>query len=267
MDFQATRHLVLDFVRYTYLKQGGHIQLPALFNELIRFVREKMPNAEQILHNVNDEDVLDIVNSLLHEGILRWGISQNSPAPPFIGLTRYGKEVLESDEPIPYDPDGYLKKLKEKFPHLNDVTMMYVVESLETFLRNNFMASAVMLGVASESVFNLLYDQLRDSIQSDKIIQKFEKIRDSANTKQRIDLLRDTVLTTYKSQIPRELTGDFTSKTDPLFNLIRQIRNDAGHPTGIKVDRMTGFTHLQLFVTYCETSYQLIKFLKDVKFN
>lgn len=262
MDFQATRHLVLDFMRKIYLEEDGNIQLPALSNQLIRFVRENRTGAEQILNELDGEDLLDIINSFMHEGILRWGKNIDSPDIPFIGLTKYGRKVLESDEPIPYDPDGYLKKLQEKTNDFDEVALMYITESLQTFLRNNFMASAVMLGVASEAVFNLLYDKLTDSISSPTDKQKFEKIRDSARTKQRIDLVKNAILVTYKSNIPKELTDDFESTTDPLFNLIRRIRNDVGHPTGIKVDRMTVFVNLQLFVYYCETSFKLIEFLK-----
>lgn len=265
MDFQATRQLVLEFVRHIYNVEDGNIQLQAVLNQLKRYVQENNNNWEQIFNKINGEDVLDIINSLMQEGILRWGLDSNNPGPPFIGLTSYGKKVLESNEPIPYDPDGYLDMLHKKIPKLDPVTEMYLVESLQTFLRNNFMASAVMLGVSSESIFNILYDELTNSIQSEKIKKKLENLRDSAKTKQRINLVRDILLITYKETIPKELTDDFESKTDPLFNLMREIRNDVGHPTGIKVSRMTMFVNLQLFIPYCETSYKWIEFLKTTK--
>lgn len=104
MDFQSTRHLVLDFMRKVYLKDNGNIQLPSLSNQLITFVRENRTGAEQILNELDGEDLLDIINSFMHEGILRWGKNMDNPDIPFIGVTKYGRKVLESDEPIPYDP-------------------------------------------------------------------------------------------------------------------------------------------------------------------
>jgi len=180
-----------------------------------------------------------------------------------MGLTTYGKKILTTNESNPHDPDGYLKRLYEKVPELDENTKMYLIESIQTFQKNSFMASAIMLGVACESVFNIIYDTLLDSIESEKIKKSLEQIRNSAKTKQRIDLVRNIILVSKKDQFPREITDDFESKTEPLFNLIRQIRNDVGHPTGISIDKMSQFVNLQIFVPYAITAYTLINFLKS----
>lgn len=266
MDYHQLRQLILELLRSIYLKNNGNFQLPAMQSTVVRFAIERkfLKNGQNFSED-EGEDLLDIVNSLILEGILRWGYNFGNAGPPFMGLTKYGRTVLQSEEPIPNDPYGYLQKLEQKIPNIDENVRMYLEESLLTFQKNTFMASAIMLGVAAEGVFNILYDSLIDSVTSTKIKDELQKIRDSAKTKRRIDLLRETILVKCKDKIPRKLTDDFESKTDPLFNLIRQIRNDVGHPTGITVDRMTMFVNLQLFVPYCETSYTWVDFLNKNK--
>jgi hypothetical protein len=267
MEPQKLHHLVLEFLR----KEGpptGNVQFSSLIIQINEFAQSKgIIQQNENFSGEEAEQILDVFNALFQQGVLRWGLNEGNPAPPFIGLTSYGKKVLESTDPIPHDPYDYLGKLEKRVPNLHDNAKMYLIESIQTFLTNNFMASAVMLGVAAEATFNEMYDTLIHSIQSNKVRSKLEQIRESANTKRRIDLFRQTILVTYKSIIPHELTDDFESKTDPLFNLMRQIRNDVGHPTGIKVDWMTMFINLQIFVPFCETAYKWIEFLKKTTFQ
>lgn len=267
MDYQRTRSIVLEFVKHVYLDESHHVQLQAITDQFRRYIEENRDDKKEILDSIDAEDVLDIFNSLMNEGIIRWGsdASSGNSGPPYTGLTKYGREVLTKEEPQPYDPHGYFEYLKKRVSKLDPITEMYLVESLETFLRNNLLASAVMLGVAAEAVFNKLYDGLGNSVQSEKIKKKFDDLRDSARTKSRIELVHDTLLVTYKAKIDTRFTDDFESKTDPLFNLIRQLRNDVGHPTGIVVDRMTMYVYLQLFVSYCETAFKWIDYLKKNK--
>lgn len=264
MDYQRTRSIVLDFIRHVYLKEGHHVQLPAIADSFRRYVEAHQENPKEILSSIDSEDVLDIFNSFMTEGLIRWGLNASSgnSGPPYTGLTKYGKLVLTKEEPTPYDPYGYFEYLEKRVPKIDKITKMYLEESLESFLRHNLLASAVMLGVAAEAVFNMLYDALANSIQSEKIRKKFDNLRDSSRTKIRINLVRDTILVNYKAQIDTKLTDDFESKTDPIFNLIRQLRNDVGHPTGMIVDNMTMFVYLQLFVSYYETVYKWIEYLK-----
>lgn len=268
MDYDEIRQMMLEYLKSTYIKNNGNFQFPAASSTITRFAQERgFLNNGKTFSNEEGEHILDVANSFLIEGILRWGLNLGNSSPPFMGLTSYGKKILSTDEPNPHDPYGYLKKLSEKAPNIDKNTKMYLIESVETFQKNSFMASAVMLGVASESIFNLIYDALLDSMQSDKIKKSLEQIRNSAKTKQRIDLVRNIVLVSKKDQFPREITDDFESKTDPIFNLIRQIRNDVGHPTGIVIDKMSQFVNLQLFVPYTISAYILINFLKSNKIN
>ncbi len=266
MDYHELKQMMLEYLKHEYLDNRGNFQFQAAESLIRRFACDNgyLSNG-QTFSEEEWEHILDIANSFLTEGIMRWGSDIHNANPPFMGLTSYGRKILSTDEPNPHDPDGYLQRIYDKVPNIDKNTKMYLVESLNTFQKNCFMSSAVMLGVSAESVFNNTYDSLLDSTTSQKLKKSLERIRNSAKTKQRINLFRDAILVSLKEKIPRKFTDDFESKTDPIFNLIRQIRNDVGHPTGIKIDKMSQYVNLQLFVPYIITSYSLSDFFKNTK--
>ncbi|MGP8172974.1 MAG: hypothetical protein ACLP7O_00335 [Terracidiphilus sp.] len=65
-----------------------------------------------------------------------------------------------------------------------------------------------------------------------------------------------------KSKLPRDLSEDMDSLFSGVFNLIRNSRNDAGHPaTATLISRDDNYTRLRLFVPYCQRIYALIAWL------
>jgi hypothetical protein len=46
-----------------------------------------------------------------------------------------------------------------------------------------------------------------------------------------------------------------------VFTLLRSFRNEAGHPTGTRVDREQAYANLQVFPHYLATVYGLIRWL------
>ena len=273
MDFETTRQLVLEILRKKYLDQGSNLQFGGMMHDVYNSALEKriLQKSDTIymggatpLPDKNVEYILDLMNLLLQQGIIRWGLNKSNLDPPFMSVTDYGRKVLEMDEVTPYDPDGYLDNIKSKIT-LDEITELYLNECIQTFQRGNYLSSAVMLGVAAESIFNQVYDHFIDSLESKKIKDEFEKLRGSAHTKRRIDLVTDTIKITAKKDFPKEIVDNFDSKTNPILNLIRRLRNDVGHPSGITIERMEMFTNMMLFKVYCEESYQIIEFLKNNK--
>lgn len=273
MDFETTKQLLFEVLKTNYLNSTRSVQMGSLMHDVYNLALSKgilkdagvtYLGGHSPLPEENVEHVLDMVNALLQQGVLRWGLDRANLNPPFMSITSYGKKVLTNTEGIPNDPDGYIKFIKSKSPQFDTTAEIYLIESLETFLRGNFLASAVMLGVSAEAIFDILYDSMMDSITSQKIKDEFAKTRDKTINR-RIQLVTDTIKITIKSNLPRDMVDDFDSKTSPILNLIRRLRNDTGHPTGIKIERMEMFSNLMLFRVYCETSYKLIEFLKATK--
>ncbi len=78
----------------------------------------------------------EIVHELMNNGALypgQHGQVQGSDFFPWLTITEYGKELLMSEDWLPYDPEGYLKELKNKVPKIDGVTLAYIGESVEAF--------------------------------------------------------------------------------------------------------------------------------------
>src|SRR6266704_2585301 len=56
-----------------------------------------------------------------------------------------------------------------------------------------------------------------------------------------------------KPGLPPELAENMSLSLDSVLDLLRVARNEAGHPTGRKVDRGEAYINLQMFARYLET--------------
>jgi hypothetical protein len=196
------------------------------------------------------------------EGLVFPGASVNQPDVHFLKRTIYGRETLERGYPTPYDPDRYLASLQTEVPGVDSTILTYATESLQTFLRGNLLASTVMLGVASEKAVLILIDEYvkaiqdpsrRGSVQA-KFDARFSIIR-------KFQLLR-AEFDAIKGQMRGNVPDDLDIQLDGVFNLIRNTRNDAGHPTGVAMDRRRAYANLQLFTPYCKTVYAMISYFQ-----
>jgi hypothetical protein len=207
------------------------------------------------------EKVRQIVWEFILQGILAIGLDELNPDFPFVSITEHGKQVLESGQTLPYDPDGYLKKLRTEIPNLDPIIEMYLSESLQAYLKGLIFSSAVMLGVASEKAFLILLEAFTNALTDPQKKQRFLSIQESIQTKRKFDQLKNEIMA-IRSTLPRELSEDLESQFDGIFNLIRITRNDAGHPTGRRIERGVQYTNLQLFILYCKRIYGLIDYFR-----
>lgn len=270
MDYEELRPIVLDA-----LKQNSETQVANLLHIVEQlalskgFYKDATPwsyGGQITQHKMPRDDrekVREIINDLVVEGILGWGINELNPGPPFLKVTRHGQEWLKVGEPQPYDPDGYLKYLIKEIPDIDDTILMYVAESLHAFLRGLTLSSTVMLGGASEKAFLLLLDSFTNAISDQAKKTKFEN-QTKGPIKVKFEEFRKE-LATLKKVLPKTLVDDLDIQLDGVFNLIRTTRNDVGHPTGRKIDRRLAFANLQLFIPYCKRIYDLIKWFNANK--
>lgn len=101
----------------------------------------------------------ETVWSLIIEGVLAPGKNANNMNWPWLSVTEYGATVI-SDDPTPYDPDGYLEALSTVH-QLDEVEAQYVAQALQTLRHNLPDACAVMLGAAAEHLLLALADAVR----------------------------------------------------------------------------------------------------------
>jgi len=201
---------------------------------------------------------------LIVQGVLVPGMNDTNPEWPFIRVTPYGERVLSAGASIPHDPDGYLLDLKTKVPALDTLAEMYLAESLQCFLRGTYMASTVMLGVAAEATMISLVEATADSIEDAQEREKFEKDTSTWIVSRKYAALQKKI-PSFRKKLSREIGQDLEVMMDGCFTLIRNYRNETGHPTGRTVQRDECFANLQLFKVYCKRVYDLIGWLRENK--
>ncbi len=170
-------------------------------------------------------------------------------------LSERGRAAATGGSWEPYDPEGYLTRLRRQVPDLDPVALRYVKEALGAFNARCFLASSVMLGVASEQVFIGLANSTVAAFDAvpelggaaDKLKQALNNPKQSQHT--RFLELRKR-LEPLRPKLPDDLGDNLTM--DAVSDLLRVTRNEAGHPTGRDVDENTAYTHLQMAARYLE---------------
>lgn len=202
---------------------------------------------------------------LLTQGVIIPNTSPpNYPNPNFYRLTDYGREWIKTPEPIPEDLHGFLNHLKELIPNINPVIEQYTAESLKTFERGAFFASAVMIGAASEKAIYMLIEALGDAVQNTQIKQRIDRAMDRRRLPTLFKLISD-ILDPQKTsgRIPYKVHEGSDIHLLSLAEAIRVQRNDAVHPTIGVVTPLKVRLSIASFPGACRKVYDLIEWLKN----
>jgi len=158
--------------------------------------------------------------------------------------------VISTTEYQPHDPDGYLARIKSDIPEIDEVIIRYLEESLSCYRKNLLLAAAVMLGCAAEKSVLLLVQAFGESL-SGKDREEYEKETKSFIISQKWKALWKR-LEPLSGSLPRPLGDDLGTTLEPVFYVIRVTRNEAGHPTGKRIEKET--------VIFCKRIYGLIQY-------
>jgi hypothetical protein len=180
---------------------------------------------------------------------------------PRLTITPYGEECMKAGEFTPNDPEGYLKRITTESPAVDAITMLYLGEALQTFKFGNFLATAVMVGVAAESILSKIVDAVKNALDSQAKKNYFEAALNRPKTAKNHHKQVMVRLTTPTSPLPAAFDEVLFLHLDGIFHIIRRTRNDAGHPSGTKLERSEANALLSMFPPYCKTAYQLIDWL------
>jgi hypothetical protein len=177
-------------------------------------------------------------------------------------LSERGLQAASGGPWEPRDPEGYLRRLRRRIPDLDPIALRYVQEALGAFNARCYLASSVMLGVASEQIFIGLAQSVVEALgpSAESLRRILDNPRGSQHT--RFLELRKR-LEPMRSQLPDDLADTLT--LDAVADLLRITRNDAGHPTGRDVDEDTAYTHLQMAARYLEKMIALQRYFEKVK--
>jgi len=269
MDSNQLRLCLLDVLRE--LKRNGVTQfgqhlMEAIANYAVQ--RNFMPARQrdpQQLATTDHEKVRELFWSFIIQGIIMPGLNVLNPNLPFFSLTEYGSQVVNSDDPVPHDPDNYLKHLEKLAPNLDPIAISYIEEGLECFQRGSYRASAVMLGVSCEKLTLDLANTVQKALSGTEATKLQNVIQHGGIA----EIYKETMkrLTPRFYTLPRELIDGLEAHLDGVFAIIRTHRNKAGHPTGMMIDRITALGLFSSFPFYCKRASDLITYINDNGFT
>lgn len=274
MQSELLRSLLLEYLRTAHLRPG--LQYGDCVLGVTNLARGRCPDqldqpiqGQYQLREADNARLTHVIWDLILERVLVPGTrSPNTGRDgwPFLSATDHGCTALASNGPVPYDPDGYLTGLNQSVGGLHPTVKRYLEESVSTFRTGNYLASAVMLGAASEMVFLELCGAIGASIASQADRRRFDER--TGQRKKMVDRMATVVswLNQKKDQLPSEWQRqEQIGVIDKVAGLIRSRRNDAGHPQDPPAvpahEEM--YALLVVFPHFCVKLYGLKKWLAE----
>ena len=115
----------------------------------------------------DDEDLFrDVFWDLFRQGIITLGYDNNNVEYPWFRVSYRGKKILENQSLYYFHSvESYEKVIRENIPDIDDVTVIYLKEAMQSYLQGCVLSATVMLGVATEHTFELLLDDIQENEQ------------------------------------------------------------------------------------------------------
>ena len=177
-----------------------------------------------------EEAILTQWHELFRTGYLAWGYNMSNPNPPFFHLTEQGRRVLAQLSRDPGNPAGYLAHVRS-VTELDEIAQSYLEEGLSCYVGGLFKASAVMVGVATESIVLGLRDSVVQFLELKS--ENVPKGLKDWKLKQVLSAL-ENFFDANKKKFDARLRENYEAYWTAFTHQIRSVRNDAGHPTSIE---------------------------------
>ena len=221
-----------------------------------------------VLTELDRERIREMFWELVVHGVVIPGMNDNNPAWPWFRVTEHGRRILGESDATPHDPLGYVARLQQDAPGIDDTVLFYVNESVQCFVRATYTASAVMIGVASERLMLLLRDAISASMATDSVRRgKFDEATGAVGKRRaHISTVQERMMeyiTSSASKLPPAVADSLDLALRSIFDAIRITRNESGHPTGTRIHRDVAHANLQVFPFYCGRVYRLIDWCGD----
>jgi hypothetical protein len=226
--------------------------------------REKRPQPQHsvyprdpALDPADEETFLEIFWDLFRQGVITLGMNDANPQFPWFHLTPLGKRVADGENGyFVHDVSAYEKRITQEIPKIDKITLLYLKEALQAFRSDCILSATVMLGVATEQTFLLLIEAID---QNPKHQIAFASVKEERTILRKVSKFQK-ILDQQKNTLPSEVKDDLDTKFLGILSIIRNFRNNSGHPSGKIIDREQAYVLLQLFPHYCKKLYQLIEY-------
>lgn len=215
---------------------------------------------EPILSSQDSELTRDVFWDLFRQGIIILGCDKHNAKYHFFRISHHGKKILENNETyFFYDVSTYEATINENIPNVNKTTLIYLKEAMQAFRADCMLSSSVMLGVATEHTFLLLIETIANCPEHKDIATAVNKER---NILPKINKFQNKLNQQIKT-LPPEIKEDISTDFSGILSIIRNYRNQSGHPTGKIIEREQMYVLLNLFITYAKKMYQLMDYYKN----
>jgi hypothetical protein len=175
------------------------------------------------------------------------GYRQNDVEGDAFDLHDSVPEIREGED------DSFLALVKNGVPDISAEALTYLDEAVAAFYADCLLASCVMLGVAAEAEFLRLTDIAAKSTVHGAT---FAPVQNQRTIRQRITKFHDRLQPLLKS-LSQEAVEDLETNFLMIQSVLRIARNEAGHPTAVKVRREQVYVYLQLFVPFARQLMRL----------
>lgn len=198
---------------------------------------------------------LEVFWALFREGVITLGLNDANRQFPHFRTTEFGRRIAANQQAYFFhDASLYEALIRSEIPALDQVTILYLKEAMQSFRAGCVLASTVMLGVAAEHTFLLLIETIENNSAQ---APAFASVGKQRTILQKINKFRD-VMEQKLPSLPPGIKEDCDTHFAGILSIIRTFRNQAGHPTGKIIDREQGYVLLQLFVPYCKKMHDLM---------
>lgn len=201
------------------------------------------------------EILLEVFWDLFRQGIITLGLNDSNREFPFFRVSSHGKRILENQSSYFFhDVSTYEKLIRTEIPNIDDVTMIYLKEAMQAFRVGCVLSSTVMLGVSTEHTFELLIEKINGNPRH---IGDFKAVGKQWGALRRVNIFK-SILDTQLDSLSRDIKEDLDTHFAGILSVIRNFRNQSGHPSGNVIDREQCYVLLQLFIPYGRKMYQLM---------
>lgn len=212
--------------------------------------------AQHPLDRADSEIFLEVFWDLFRQGIITLGLNDSNRQFPFYRVSKLGKQIAESRSVYFFhDVSSYEQAICTEVPNINDVTLLYLKEAMQAFRTGCILSSSVMLGVATEHTFLLLLEKIESNPTHQAI---YKSVFEQKTILQKINKFKN-ILDQNSKALPSEVKEDLDTNFAGILSVIRNFRNQSGHPTGKIIDREQAFVLLQLFIPYSKKLYKLME--------
>jgi hypothetical protein len=191
---------------------------------------------------------------LFREGVITLGMNDSNREFPFFRVSAFGQRILANhDTYFFHDVSSYEAMIRKEVPQIDPITLVYLKEAMQAFRAGAILGSSVMLGVATEHTFLLM---LETAVANTTWGTKFNKANNERMILTKVTRFKDVLdgnLAALTPQIREDLDTHFAG----ILSIIRNFRNQSGHPSGHIITREQCYVLLQLFVPYAKKMYQL----------